>query len=464
MKRLLMQLSYAMTVCLLFMLSPVFAATDNTITEAEIDQMLAPIALYPDTVLTHILIASTYPLEVVQADRWAKRNKKLNSQQAIDAVEGEDWDPSVKALIAFPQILSRLSDDLTWTEKLGEAFLQDETQVLSRVQYLRHQADQQGNLNDTKHVQIERDRDIIIIEPARKEVIYVPVYDTRVVYGHWGWPSHPPVYWHNVDNHYSNSAFYWGASVNVNPWFYFGIFDWHHRHIIVNHSYYYTPLRYYPRRRVHFSNSSRWYHNHYHRRGVHYSSARLNKRYNGGYGPKQSTREYKGQPNKYNPNGQNVKRSNTREIHPVRQRRNAGDVIIPKRNEQGTKPVISRQDPASFRELRAEREKMRPVDRTLPVDRLPQQLRKHDDKPITIRRERPSQTVMPHPKETRQRTVVRQQRAQTTISAPVRQQAIARPAPQTRSVPERTISRAISREARPAVQRQTVTTRQRSID
>lgn len=472
MKRLLMQLSYAMTVCFILILSPVTAiAADNTISEAELDQMLAPIALYPDTVLTHILIASTYPLEVVQADRWAKRNSKLSSQAAIDAVEDENWDPSVKALIAFPQILARLSDDLSWTEQLGEAFLQDETTVLARVQLLRQKADKQGFLNDTKHVVVERERDVIIIEPARKEVIYVPVYDTRVVYGNWWWPAYPPVYWHNVGTHYNRSSFAWGVSVNVNPWFYFGVFDWHQRHIIVNHNYYYSPPRYYPRRRVHFTASNRWYHDNYHRRGVHYRNNRLNDRYNSGYGPKQSTREYKGQANTNNRHAN----SQTRETRPTYQRRSAEQVVIPHRNINQAVPnrshgqqdaVINHRDnTTTTREIRTV-----PRDNTLPVDRIQpieqthnRRVQQAEDTRINVRQQRPISNQQLREQQMISQPNIRQVGPQQSVTTQTRPA----PAPQVRSAPERQVTQPSVRESRPQVQRQTVTTRrqdQRSID
>src|SRR5690606_12981568 len=101
-------------------------STTPTFNRAELDQMLAPIALYPDTVLSHVLIAATYPLEVVQADRWTRANTRYTGQSAVNAVEDQDWDPSVKALVAFPEILRRMSDDLDWTQRLGDAFLVDE--------------------------------------------------------------------------------------------------------------------------------------------------------------------------------------------------------------------------------------------------------------------------------------------------------------------------------------------------
>lgn len=264
--------------------------------QAELDQMLAPVALYPDTVLTHVLIAATYPLEVVQAARWSEKNPKLSGDDAVRAVENEDWDPSVKALVAFPQLLKRMNDDLSWTQSLGEAFLADETQVLASIQQLRQKAYEQGSLNKLQHVVVEREKEVIVIEPARREVIYLPYYDTRVVYGSWWWPSYPPVYWHSPSASYTGVSFYWGPSVIVRPSFYFGIFDWHHRHIVVNHHYYHNPPRYYPRRHVHYAEARHWQHSPKHRRGVQYRHDRLNHTYSQAYNNR--TKETYGVPGK----------------------------------------------------------------------------------------------------------------------------------------------------------------------
>lgn len=271
-------------------------ADDDVLTQAELDQMLAPVALYPDTVLTHVLIAATYPLELVQAARWQKRNPDLSGEDAVRAVEDKNWDPSVKALVAFPALLQRLSEDLDWTEQLGEAFLSDEAAVLASIQQLREKAYSNGNLRDSEQVVVQRERDVIIIEPARKEVVFVPVYDSRTIYGDWWWPSHPPVYWHTAGAYYRHSPFYWGVSVRVRPWFYFGIFDWQHRHVVVHHHYYHKPPRYYPKRHKHYVDARRWQHNTEHRRGVHYRQERLNRHYNSGYGYAQTNRELKADP------------------------------------------------------------------------------------------------------------------------------------------------------------------------
>ena len=332
MKNLMLQLSRILAMCVL-LVSQSFdvRAEEETLSQAQLDQMLAPVALYPDTVLTHVLIASTYPLEVVQAARWVKDNPKLTGEAAVDSVEQQSWDPSVKALVAFPQLLERLSNDLDWTQELGEAFLADEAQVMASIQNLRQKAYANGSLNDTKHVVVEREREIIIIEPARKEVVYVPVYDTRVVYGDWWWPSHPPVYWHTAGVYYRNSPFHWGVSVNVRPWFYFGIFDWHQRHVVVHQHYYHKPPRYYPKRHKHYVDARRWHHNTEHRRGVHYRHERLNRDYNTGYGYRQPTQETKGKPQRHSKHNDKV---TVRESKQQYQRKTAEQVKLRERQWQ----------------------------------------------------------------------------------------------------------------------------------
>ena len=114
--------------------------------QAQLDQILAPIALYPDTLLSHILVASTYPLEVIQAARWRATNADLDEQQALNAVEDKDWDPSVQALEPFNDLLQKLSEDLDWLQSFGSAFLVNEQQILTSVQNLRRKADEQSNL------------------------------------------------------------------------------------------------------------------------------------------------------------------------------------------------------------------------------------------------------------------------------------------------------------------------------
>ena len=332
MKKLILQLGRALAVCVLLISQTARAqAEDDNWSQAELEQMLAPVALYPDTVLTHVLIAATYPLEVVQAARWLEDNPRLSGEEAVRAVEHKGWDPSVKALVAFPQLLARLSTDLDWTQQLGEAFLANETEVLASIQTLRQKAYAHGSLQNNKQVVVEREREIIVIEPARKEIVYVPVYDTRVVYGDWWWPAHPPVYWHTAGIHYRNSPFYWGVSVNVRPWFYFGIFDWRQRHVVVHHHYYHKPPRYYPKRHKHYTDARRWHHNTEHRRGVHYRHQRLNRDYNAGYGYRQPTRETQGKPLRHTRVENTV---TVRETKPQYQRKTAEQIRLSQRDWQ----------------------------------------------------------------------------------------------------------------------------------
>lgn len=249
--------------------------------DAELDQILAPIALYPDTVLSHILIASTYPLEVVQAERWARDNAKLQGNEALDAVEDEDWDPSVKALVPFPDLLTKMSEDLDWLQSLGEAFLADEARVLDAVQNLRQIAYEEGNLESMEHLEVNREEDRIVIESASREVVYVPYYDTRYVYGDWWWHSHPPYYWTYRNHHYSrHNYWYWGPSVYISSRFYFSAPLWHNGHIVVVSPSYHRRHHFHRSHHVHrHSDARRWRHNPHHRRGVGYRTRHVATRF-----------------------------------------------------------------------------------------------------------------------------------------------------------------------------------------
>lgn len=215
-------------------------------TDAEIDQLLAPIALYPDTVLSHVLIAATVPDDVARAADWIERHPDLRGQEAVDAVERYDWDPSVKALVAFPEVIERMDEDPDWTGDLGLAFLEQEETVMDRVQVLRDRAYENGSLDDLEHVRVVREREYIYIEPAVSRVVYVPYYDPWYVYGAWWWPSYPPyrwTYWAGRPAHYYyGSAFWWGVSYHVGPTWYVGSFNWPHRHVVVTRPHrHYTP-------------------------------------------------------------------------------------------------------------------------------------------------------------------------------------------------------------------------------
>ena len=183
--------------------------------QEELDQMLAPIALYPDSLLGQILIASTYPLEIVQADRWAKANKNLKGDPLTTALEKQGWDPSVKSLVNFPQVLSMMSEKLDWTQKLGDAFLSQQKEVMDTVQKLRFKAKEAGNLNTTQEQKVIVQEKVIIIQPASPQVIYVPAYNPVVVYGVWAYPAYPPYYYYPPGYVATAAAFSFAAGVAV---------------------------------------------------------------------------------------------------------------------------------------------------------------------------------------------------------------------------------------------------------
>ena len=252
----------------------------SQLNQAELAQMLAPIALYPDSLLTHILIASTYPIEVVEAERWVAKNKTLSVAQLSKDIEAKDWEPSIKALAMFPKVLERLSDDLSWTQQLGDAFLQSEESVLQAIQDLRYKAEQAGNLDKMDNVEVTHENKNIIIQPAQKEVVYVPYYDTRQVYGNWHWSLYPPIFWdwgHNA-RYSHHRPFGWHSGIHISWNYFFSDFHWSNRRVVViNHR---NTRNYRTKKQiVRGGYAKRWSHKPHHRRGVTYSNKQVNKRY-----------------------------------------------------------------------------------------------------------------------------------------------------------------------------------------
>jgi len=168
-------------------------------TPEQLDQMLAPIALYPDAVLAQTLMAASYPLEVVEAARWSKANPSLKGDAAVAAVKDKSWDVSVKSLAAFPQILIQLSDNLDWMQKIGDAMIGQEQAVADSIQRLRAKAADAGNLQSGKEqtvtVQGSGSDRTIVIAPTNPEIIYVPAYNPNTAYGTWPYPAYPPTYY-----------------------------------------------------------------------------------------------------------------------------------------------------------------------------------------------------------------------------------------------------------------------------
>jgi hypothetical protein len=226
-------------VFLMAMPAPIFAQGQIPVfRQEELDQMLAPIALYPDSLLAQILMASTYPIEVVQADRWVKSNRNLPPDALNDVLDRQSWDLSVKSLVPFPNVLSMMSERIDWTQSLGDAFLAQEADVMDSVQRLRAKAYAAGNLQSNQQLAVSQQGSVIVIEPASPQVVYVPVYNPVVVYGRWWYPAYPPV----VIYPYSPSAVVvagiigFGVGIAVaSAWNHgWGRWDWGHRNVYVN--------------------------------------------------------------------------------------------------------------------------------------------------------------------------------------------------------------------------------------
>ena len=256
---------------------------ETLFSQAALDQMLAPIALYPDALLSQVLIASTYPLEVVEASRWSRANPELEGDAAVTAVEDMDWDPSIKALTGFPDLLQLLDENLTWTRRLGGAFLLQEEEVMETVQNLRQAALEEGSLDKLEHVVVSREEEIIYIEPASTRVIYVPYYDTRYVYGSWWWYDYPPVCWWTPGPIYHSSiGFHWSSGFHFHTSFFYSSCYWPSRRVVVVDHYKRHPRPHYKdghRDRHDYRDAPAWRHDPIHRRGVRYPSEDLEARH-----------------------------------------------------------------------------------------------------------------------------------------------------------------------------------------
>jgi hypothetical protein len=190
------------------------AASDQLLNAGELEALVSPIALYPDSLLSNVLMASTYPLEVVQAERWLMQNQSLTGDALKTAVGKQPWDASVKALIATPPALAMMSAEVDWTQKLGNAVLAQQADVMAAIQQLRMKAENTGKLTTTPEqkvtviqqpVQQKGNQPVVVIEQTSDDTVYVPAYDPAVVYGDWPYAEYPPAYWGYPD--------YWGYGV-----------------------------------------------------------------------------------------------------------------------------------------------------------------------------------------------------------------------------------------------------------
>lgn len=209
---------------------------------AQLDQLVAPIALYPDPLLAQVMMASTYPLEVVEADRWVDGHKGLTGDQLTQALASETWDQSVKTLASTPALLDMMSQKLDWTQTLGNAVIAQQPDVMAAVQRLRQKAQAQGSLTTTKEQTVTVDSagatPAIVIQPASPEILYVPYYEPAVVYGPWPYAAYPPYFFPAPVGYVAGRGLWFGAGfaygVAWDHWGNWGRFNWHGGNIYVH--------------------------------------------------------------------------------------------------------------------------------------------------------------------------------------------------------------------------------------
>jgi hypothetical protein len=246
----------------------------SSFSKEQLEQLAAPIALHPDPLLSQILMASTYPTEVVQAARWVRENAKVTGQALQDAMQKQSWDPSVKALTAVPQTLQMMSDKLDWTQQLGDAFLGQQAELLAAVQVLRQRAEAAGHLKSTDQQKVNKSSktvgstttSVITIEPTNPDYLYVPIYDPRVCYGDWPYPAYEPFYWYPYGFTGSGIVAFAGAiAVGSALW---GRVDWWRDRVNIN------PNRFNQFNRTNIADGT-WRHDARHRGNVPYRDAKV---------------------------------------------------------------------------------------------------------------------------------------------------------------------------------------------
>ena len=259
------------------------------LTPDQLDNLVAPVALYPDSLLSQVLVASTYPIEVVEAQQWVQQHRNLQGQQLVDAARDQNWDSSIQALVAFPDVLARLNQDIRWTTDLGNAFLAQQNDVMDAVQRMRQRAQQNGKLQsnsqETVQTQTQDGQSAITIEPANPQVVYVPTYDPVYIWGPPVYGVYPPLYYPPL-----SVGFTFGPGIYIGAlfggccgWGEFGWGwgpSWFDRRIVVNNYF----LHRYGFRDFHggaFRDHEVWTHEPVHRLGVPYPNRQIQNRFRG---------------------------------------------------------------------------------------------------------------------------------------------------------------------------------------
>ena len=257
---------------------PPRSSSEQVLKAQQLDALVAPIALYPDTLLAQVLMASTYPLEVVQAERWATEHKNLEGDPLKKEVEKQGWDDSLKSLVATPSVLTMMSKKLDWTQKLGDAVLAQQPDVMDAIQRLRSKAYATEKLRPSKEqnvtVRQEGNKQIVAIEPTNAGTLYVPFYDPAVVYGEWPYPDYPPYSYYPEEGYLPGgiitTGIAFGAGYALWRWttggrFWGGGINWGGGQIDINRG----------------AHVEHWRHNSQHRRGVAYNNPNVRQKFAG---------------------------------------------------------------------------------------------------------------------------------------------------------------------------------------
>jgi len=256
----------------------------------QLDSLVAPIALYPDPLLAQVLAASTYPLEIIQLQQWMDRNKNLKDKALADAVAKQPWDPSVQALTATPDVVQRLAGNIQWTTDLGNAFLAQQSDVMDAVQRMRGKAESKGTLKTSAQQTVETKtveggKQVVVIEPAQPDVVYVPSYDPEVVYG--APPPAYPYYPYTYPGYYPGMGLAWGAAgFALGAWAggAWGDCDWGHGDVNINNNNNFNRNANRNVNRGQAGQGNRWQHNPQHRGNAPYGDRNTANKF-GGRGP-----------------------------------------------------------------------------------------------------------------------------------------------------------------------------------
>ena len=273
---------------------PAWPPPDRLLSPNQLDNLVAPVALYPDPLLSQVLVASTYPLEVVQAYQWLQMNPRLQGPVLTQAAQQQNWDASIQALVMFPDVLKRLNDDITWTTNLGNAFLAQQQDVMEAIQRMRVLAQQSGALASTPQANViagVQDGQVVVqILPVDPNIIYVPVYDPSWVWGPALWYPYPRWYWPPRSVIYGHLGFGFGAGINVGfffgaGWHGWGGWGWHpgwDTHNVIVNNIFIHEHNFNAAHTGDAHGSYSWHHDAEHRQGVPYARPDLNERYRSG--------------------------------------------------------------------------------------------------------------------------------------------------------------------------------------